>query len=337
MVTSTLQANLLSLPSEILLQIIASIVPVLEPTPIAFSQTHATTKALLSLTQTCKTTYPAALLHLYTHCLYIDSPSRLQRVVETLSSVSTETKHRLLQQLSSLYLAPFTENTIHDPTTVSRISRLLTFLSPVLRRLVIDMPLRGYTDELEVALVASRKTLRGAFELLTQLEVFCSVRDELYLSSIDRNVPDWRDLEIREADVFTFWPKLRTLALYNVDILFEPRLMAPGSFWREVVDLRDLENLILTRCDGLDEIRFEDMWKECERNKNRDKKLDVVIANVEGEHRLHFPQGHLKIDKALSIRQVNVPIGYYGDEDPIELCQEFIKRRMLNGVEIIQD
>lgn len=31
------------------------------------------------------------------------------------------------------------------------------------------------------------------------------------------------------------------------------------------------------------------------------------------------------------VREVNVPVSYYGDDDDIELCQGWVKRRMLTG------
>lgn len=199
---------------------------------------------------------------------------------------------------------------------------------------MIDIPLRGYEEDEENGLALFRQKLREAFEKLTQLKVFCSTRDELYLSPRGRDY----NVEVGVAagwgePVWKNWTKLRTLVLYNVDIVWD----AAGLqlFWRSVAGLRNLENLILTRCDGLDDIRFEEMWREVGGDKEREKKLEVVIFDVEANHRLHL-EGVLDVGEKLSVRQVNAPISYYGDDDPVELCQEWTKRVILRGDETLE-
>jgi hypothetical protein len=327
MSTSKPQPTLLSLPFELLHQIIDSLVPSSLTTQIALPQTHATTKALLALTRTCKTTSPIALRHLYTHCLFIDSPSRLQCIADTLSP---KTARDLREHATSLYLAPFVGETIDDVETIHAVCRLLSRINPVLRRLVIDMPLRGYDEDAEPLLRGFRSELGEAFRKLALLEMFCSVRDELHLRDDESEVgmpAGWGE------PVWKNWKKLRTLALYNVDIFWDAS--ATQLFWRSVAKLRSLENLILTRCDGLDDIRFEDMWREVGGDKDREKKLEVVIFDVEAGHRVQL-EGVLNIGEKLSVRQVNAPTSYYGDDDPIELCQEWTKRTIMKGEETLE-
>ena len=109
---------------------------------------HATTKALLALIRTCKSTYPLALRYLYAHCLFIDSQSRLQSITSVFSSngslvLPDSDMPNIREHSTSLYLGPIDDKThsIHDNDIVSAVCKFLSNLAPNLRRLMIDMPL----------------------------------------------------------------------------------------------------------------------------------------------------------------------------------------------------
>ena len=103
------------------------------------------------------------------------------------------------------------------------------------------MPLRSaYPDERPGEII--RPGLRDAFVKLIHLEEFVSIRDELYLSTM---LP--ADYEI-EAPVWSLWPRLRNLALYNHDIDSDAT-----KFFNRVPNL---QNVVLTRSDGMHETDF---------------------------------------------------------------------------------
>jgi|SRR3569833_1891909 len=100
------------------------------------------------------------------------------------------------------------------------------------------MPLRSLrpaADHLNV-----RATLRDGFARLARLEEFVSVRDELFLAL-------WEpELQVEEAAVWTLWPHLRRLALYNVD--------TAAGFWAMASSMAQLEKIVLTCADGLEAV-----------------------------------------------------------------------------------
>jgi hypothetical protein len=281
---------------------------------------------LLSLTRTCRLTYPLALRLLYSRCLYIDTPRRLHRLIITLSGLSarnagtqigqpcTLPRVPLLRHITSLYLSPYPEWSIDDLPTANFLYVLFSLIAPALRRLVADIPLRSLyppDDHLNV-----RPMLRRAFSQLMGLELFCSVRDELYLDCRDRP---------RNADepyVWSLWPELRTLALYNADV-------SSARFWHGLGKLRHLETLILTRSDGLEEVDLKREWRRHCGDEKRG--LCVFLVNVQSDHRVLMGREGWKEEDSVVVREVNVPISYYGDEDHVELCQEWVERKMLSG------
>lgn len=202
-------ATIQRLPLEIIFQIIASLVRdrrnILRPS-------HPATKALLAFTLVCRATslVPASLLR--QHCVYIDNDRRLRELIYCVESTTARTPSPL-RPITSLFFAPFSGSNLNDQPSAIWVCELFCLLHPGLARLVIDMPLRCLypaSDHLSV-----RKTLREAFSLLTSLREFVSVRDELYLDALER---EWQQAGPgTEVNVWSLWPRLRRLALYNVD------------------------------------------------------------------------------------------------------------------------
>lgn len=240
------------LPLEILDQIIASIPP--RDSTVAFAASHTVTKTLLSCLRVCKAFVAPSLKALYGRCLYIDSAWRLQRLLRSYDSTGSSYRRDLdLERLrkhasTSLFLEPFTEDTIAEPPVVFDVELLLARLAAKLTRLVIDMPLRSAyppdpndrdSDSDDAYNPSLRPALRSAFSRLVALEEFTSVRDELYLSTTtpsnySNEPPLWCD-----------WPRLHKLALYGVDIEFDAPYLSRAP---------SLRNLVLTRPDGVEEL-----------------------------------------------------------------------------------
>lgn len=340
-------SDLPKLPLELIFSIITSL---LGDSQIIQNPSHSSTKALLSWTLVCRATYTVATNHLREQCLFIDNDRRLRDLIHTVES----TKHRVqgysgagtdipgsltiqpgssLRPISSLYLSPF-GNTLDNQPTAIWIRELFCLVHPTLRRLVIDMPLRSLypaDDHLNV-----RKTLREGFSLLTELEEFTSVRDELYLDILE---PEWRTE--RETAVWIMWPKLRRLALYNVD--------ADERFWKSVRNMGELDTVVLTRADGLESTCMkseyfgtasgvgtsEDIGNAAGEESTPPRPLKVVIVNI-SSNQPNYLAGRWKWDKVdpnnvMRVMTYDVPTSFYGDENPIYLCQHWVKTAALRG------
>ncbi|KAG8165053.1 hypothetical protein KVR01_005328 [Diaporthe batatas] len=327
-------SDLPRLPLELIFNIIASL---LGPPQIIHNPAQSSTKTLLSFTLVCRATYPVATNYLREQCLFIDNDRRLRDLINTVES----TKHRFqgyrltiqpgssIRPISSLYLSPFARTIDNQPTAIW-IRELFYLVHPTLRRLVIDIPLRSLCpadDHLSV-----RKTLREAFGLLTALEEFTSVRDELYLDVLE---PEWRT--DREAAVWTLWPRLRRLALYNVD--------ADERFWKSVRAMGALDTVVLTRADGLESTCMKSEYfgtapgsgasNEIEVESAPPRPLKVVIVNT-STNQPNYMAGRWKWDKidptnVMKVMTYDVPTSFYGDENPIYLCQDWVKTAALRG------
>lgn len=121
--------------------------------------------------------------------------------------------------------------------------------------------------------------------------------------------------------MWSFWPKLKTLALYNCDLHSE-------RFWQDLAVTKQLETLVLTRCDGVQDVNFKREWIGCG---NAEKGVKVVFVDVDGEQGLPETVEEEREGEKVRVMRARVPTSYYGDEDIIELCQDWIKRSVLRG------
>ncbi|KAL4929119.1 uncharacterized protein BDV17DRAFT_84180 [Aspergillus undulatus] len=224
----------IDLPAELILYIVECLIP--SDPPVVFAPGHEITRTLLDLTLVCKLVSKTARQLLIKHCLHLDSGNRLSRLLEQgfLTAIEDQDQHSLPSSIS-LLLSPFPVEHLNIPPTVYQIDHLSTIISNRLTRLVIDVPLRHlYPDDDTHQL---HRILRRAFSRMTALQEFTSVRDELYLSTIDG---------VQEPAIWSFWPRLQRLALYNVDI-------DSNYFIEALRRCSNLTHLVLVRPDGLAE------------------------------------------------------------------------------------
>jgi hypothetical protein len=230
------------LPVEVLDQIIQYIIP--DADYLAYPSSHPTIETLISLLTVSKATSQIAKLLLYTHCLYIDTPWRLASLLT--NSLSTTNCSVPAGRIDRLYISPFSGRTINERKVVEQITELFTILAPSLKRLIINMPLRSHYPQEDVV-TKLRPILRQGFSLLTNLEEFSSVQDNLFLAywdpAIDHVFPDeeWEG-QLRHwiTDfMFTRYKKLKRLALSHCD-------MGP-AFLNALSELPYLEKVVVTR------------------------------------------------------------------------------------------
>ncbi|KAI8824586.1 uncharacterized protein EV422DRAFT_326495 [Fimicolochytrium jonesii] len=330
-----------NLPLELILRVVEVLSEVTPDTgaqhpPVALQRAHPITKTLLNLATVSRSVNPTATRLLYAKCLYIDTRSRLESLLNALDAADPAVvqhgqkssegvgwvnidKRRLL----SLYLSPFKEN-IDDGPTMSKLVSLFRHIGPLLKRLVIDMPLRSLYPEDDSQGV--RKLLHDAFLSLESLEELTSARDELYVYANSlRHGQSERDL------VWTRWP-LKRLALYNVN--------ADEGFWRAVASLPELETVVLARPDGLDTLDGPIEFPSTLRSPRR-----IVLADASLPPRLTSPtwinsvfdrggvvcQTHIAAKPAVSSNESDGN-GDDGDEDDvIGRSQEWLRDQAISG------
>lgn len=200
--------EMLALPIELVLEVLDALVRCPEDDrPIALPASDPTTKALLSFTRACRATHHRARQHLFSHCLYIDSSTRLRQLLLFLEGLiesnDTIIDHDVRLGIESLYLSPFSEPTIDDLPVAKWSFDLLSFVAPTLKRLVVNinfMSLLPWSDHLNVL-----PTLKAGLEQLMNLEEFASTASDLVFSShIFAQTPVW-----------CRWPKLQKLAIFS--------------------------------------------------------------------------------------------------------------------------
>ncbi|PWY86073.1 MFS general substrate transporter [Aspergillus heteromorphus CBS 117.55] len=209
------------LPPEIIQLIIEYTIP--PNPPVAFPMFSGEVDTLVSLTFVSRFTRQIARRLLTNHCLLIDEERLLQEVLDCqppdlVSSNSAERGVHIQKNMAAGLVLALVD--AEKPTVAKQIDQLSFYLCRRLTRLVIDLPLRFYHPQLDDKV---RSTLREAFLRLTQLEEFCSATDDLCLDT--KRLPlVWEvpSAQLEEDDyepaVWSLWPRLRRLALCEVDV-----------------------------------------------------------------------------------------------------------------------
>ncbi|KAL4813627.1 hypothetical protein BDW67DRAFT_192771 [Aspergillus spinulosporus] len=228
------------LPAELILFVVDCLLP--SDSPVVFNVDHVITRTLLSLTLVCKLVSRAAKKLLLKYCLYINSAQRLNLLLKK-GTLSVNNSQSLSMRL---FLSPFPANNLNIPPLVHQINDLSAIISANLTSLIIDMPLRHLYPEDDVHQL--RPILRTAFSRMAQLREFVSVRDELYLSTytVDLQAQEQGREQKHEPAVWSLWPNLQRLALYNVAV-------DSSQFIEGLRRCLNLTHLVLVRPDGLTE------------------------------------------------------------------------------------
>lgn len=200
--------------------------------------------------------------------LFFANRDQLTLKFDTLPAVN------IITSIRSLYLAPFPHSLLHIICDIGHARDLITTLVPYLRRLVIDMPLGTLQDWRDP--IDKLRDITKLFAALTNIEVFCSVRDEFLPNALGLELPIVASLS--ELPVWCNWTNLTTLALYNV--FLEPQ------FAEQTHSLTQSQRLFLT-CPESD---VEDVVNLCNlATKLGDvpdvaKELTVTLVNIHDHH-----------------------------------------------------
>jgi hypothetical protein len=247
----------LSMTIDLPLELLHFIVTLVDDAPqvVAYPASHLVTRTFLSLCLVSSALNPIATRLLYLRCAYIDGPGRLRDLCRTLSNAEADITEgqpgvRVLAErqrtISGLVLSPFALEDVFGLETVRDVARLLGFVTTTLERLVVDMPLRCLYPEDDVDGV--RPILRHAFERLERVEELCSAQDEFFLATFEF-VDEWGPRPA-EPEVWSSWPNLRRLALYNP--VMGPELASDVVQHAEANYPHTLTHLFLARADFVD-------------------------------------------------------------------------------------
>jgi len=285
----------LYLPIELVLNIITCSLP--KPN-VLLRPSHPITQLLLSFTLVCHETRRVANRALREYCIYLSSEARLRSLLLVIPSTRPD-----LRNITALFLAPFVD-TIDDQPTATWVRELFNYTCNTLKRLIIDIPLRSLYPERDH--LGVRAILREGFSRLEHLEEFVSVRDELFLDVA------WHG---GEPEFWRHWRKLRRLAVYNPD--------THPSFWRDIAITPNLEIIVLTRADGLRQYNIKgEYFRHCNRP------LKVLLINVEHDQVRYGNfrrSGWDTFDPKRIMTVMTYTIPLFMDDDPIEVCQDYVR------------
>jgi hypothetical protein len=232
-----------------------------------------------------------------------------------------------------LFLSPFPREDLNILSIARRVDHLSSIVCGSLTRLVIDMPLRHLYPEDDHDQI--RPVLRAAFGRMTMLREFCSVKDELYLSTVEG---------MQEPAIWSFWPRLQRLALYNVAI-------ESSQFLEGLRRCVNLTHLVLVRPDGLaEQVPSEEIGPEFLPSLQR----LMIVNTAEGflrstpfdervweesfVGRLHALRSSGDAEAGDSDSETGSVASYlslrtpFGREDEdIEICQEWLSAQATNG------
>ncbi|KAL4818896.1 hypothetical protein BDW67DRAFT_156209, partial [Aspergillus spinulosporus] len=206
---------MMRLPPELILLIIEALIP---SKSRIFPPEHPVTRTLLSLSLTCKLTYPLARKLLFTHCLYLNSGKRIENALNQ-SQLCRFVRYGTAgvdkgKWAKSLFLAFPSAVTISLNSTDRQIDRLLSLFSTSIRCLIIDLPLRHlYSNITENR--SAQNVMYGAISRLKAVEEFCYLRDGLGTAPYRQTWLSRLDISAWSLGVTLVWPRLRRLALCN--------------------------------------------------------------------------------------------------------------------------
>ncbi|EKJ72432.1 hypothetical protein FPSE_07313 [Fusarium pseudograminearum CS3096] len=253
------------LPPEVIMSIVESLIP--ETTshsrPI-FPASHLVTKTLLDLRLVSKAVYSIASRLLWQNCLRIESTKTLHLFCDFISRESVTGRMPCEAYGSTrLFLAPFNSpsfclrwgnptdgeareeainpsvdkyppwfHALKDEKTAEAVKKVLITLAPVLKAIIVDLPLKSLYHENYHPV---QNLLREGFEALVNVEELVSIYGELSWDiAWDRSEPE----------IWTKWPKLQRLALHNVQN--GPQL------WKNMILCPELEMVVLPHADFRD-------------------------------------------------------------------------------------
>jgi hypothetical protein len=315
------------LPVELFLNVLDQLVGTHDgQQPVAYGSSNIITKTLRTLTLVSHSTYIIASRYLYSHCLYLDSCTSYARFRRTLGlslgyhpqaldygaagrNENLFAEAGVLRNISSIFISPTElrrpiEGNYTPLVRLPQIIDLCNLIAPSLRRLALDLsPI--YAPPSEVEQIRPHITENSVFAHMSLLE-------ELIVS----------------YDVVNYFrhppPNLKRLAittqeLTDLEVAF-------------CLKIPSLQMLVMLRPLNLAAKDIDTIIKAYDGNS-----LDVVLVDVNSNHRTPNQTRSWTEKDRVRIWEADVPISFYGDDDEIILCDNWMWTHGVNGTLWRQD
>ncbi|KAH7076974.1 hypothetical protein BKA63DRAFT_294064 [Paraphoma chrysanthemicola] len=305
-----------ALPLELFLNILDQLVGTRDGTdPIAHPPANSIARTLRSLTLVSRDIYPIASRYLYSNCLYLDTCTSYARLRRTLglnlgyhpqalhgqSSRNDVLFADIPQHITSVFISPLKSDKDESATPMVRLPQIIDLCKTIgrtLKRLALDIQ-PVYTVHSEVELVKPYSSANNIFLHMPKLEELVTSYDAL--DCFPAPPPSLKRLAI------TFQELKET----QLEFCFSISSLQTLVFLRPVELLSTDIDLIFSSYKG--------------------KALDVMLVDVNSNHRTPTRTRTWKDDDFVKMWEVDVPTSFYGDDDELILCDNFIWTQGVRG------
>lgn len=313
-----------SLPVELFLNILDQLVGTRDGRlPVAYEPSHPATKALRALTLVSKTVYLCASRYLYANCLYLNDVSRHSYFRRTLGldlghhplaleygqagrNEELFNEADIPRHVVSLFISPDRGHScgMTPRVRLPHVIDLCLSVGSTLKRLAIDFN--------PVCVPASEQVL---------IKPYCSSRNIfLHMPNLEELVCSYDTL-----DYFRYPPpNLKRLAMTANDM--EPSHL---DFYFMV---SSLETLFFLRPRNLEAEHIDEFF-----DRYNGRHIDIVMVGVNSSHLTPHNTRDWTSDDRVTIWEVDVPKSFYGDDEDLILCDEWIWTHGVNGDLFYQD
>lgn len=311
------------LPPEVILNVLDQLVGTPYGRQPIFDAASPITKTLRALTLTSRTMYAVASKYLYSHCLYLNDCVSYACLRRTLgidlgsnhpqslaygqAGRNDELWHdaKVLRQIQSAFISPMktfsedTKNTRETPMVrLPQIIDLCTIIGATLKRLILDM-LPVYSPHSEVEKVRSSQ---------------------------------------KETNIFLGMPNLEELvASYDVPDYFRS---PPPNIKKLAITIQDLHDIAMDFCFSVSSLQTLVVLRPVELSAvdinsfffaYKGKSLDIILVDVNSNHRTPKDTRDWNDSDTVRLWEADVPTSFYGDDDDLILCDNWIWTHAVQG------
>ena len=284
--------------------------------PVAYESSNAITKTLRTLTLVSRDVYTIASKYLYSYCLYLDNCTNYTRLRRTLGlnlgyhpqalRYGEPGRNDVLfadipRYITSAFISPLRTDKDGDATPMVRLPQVIDLCKIIgltLKRLALDLqPIYAVASEVEI------------------------VRPHLSENNIFLHMPHLEEL-ISSYNVLEYFPyappNLKRLA-----ITFQELKDAQVDF---CFSTSSLQTLVFLRPPELLAADIDIIFSSY-----KGKSLDVILVDVNSNHRTPIGTRTWKENDNVRIWEIDVPTSFYGDEDELILCDNYIWTHGVKG------
>ncbi|KAF2132867.1 hypothetical protein P153DRAFT_364126, partial [Dothidotthia symphoricarpi CBS 119687] len=309
------------LPLELFLTVLDQLVGTRDgQQPIAYPPSHPVTKALRALTLVSHNISPIASRYLYTNCLYLSNSTSYARLRRTLglnvghpsqalkygeAGLNDTIFADMPRYITSAFISPLKSDRDGHTIRLPHVINLFKTIGPMLKRLALDLQ-PVYTPASEVERIRPHISENNIFLHMPQLE-------ELIVS-------------FDVTDYFPYPPpNLKRLAITTQEMKDD----GPLEFCFSISSLRTLVFLRPPELQATDIDRLFSYYKG--------HSLDAILVDVNSNHRTPLGTRAWKDDDKVRIWEVDVPTSFYGDDEDLVLCDNWMWNRGVEGTLWTQD